>query len=41
MKDFTMQNIREMKTWSDIKLAAYGRASAKYAEQISAFEGRL
>ena len=41
MKGFTMQNIREMKTWSDIKLAAYGRACAKYAEQVSAFEGRL
>ena len=41
MKGFTMQNIREMKTWSDIKLAAYGRASAKYAEQVSAFESRL
>ena len=41
MKGFTMQNVREMKNWSDIKLTAYGRACAKYAEQVSAFEGRL
>lgn len=41
MKGFTMQNVREMKNWSDIKLVAYGRACAKYAEQMSAFEGRL
>ena len=41
MKGFTMQNVREMKNWSDIKLAAYGRASAKYAEQVSTFESRL
>ena len=41
MKGFTMQNIREMENWSDIKLIAYSRACTKYAEQVSAFESRL
>ena len=41
MKGFTTQNVQEMKNWSDIKLAAYGKACAKYAEQVSAFEDRL
>lgn len=38
MNGFTMQTVREHKTWSDVELFAYRKAAERYSEAVKSFE---